>query len=89
MSYSASELKSNYYENQTPIFLKNTYFVTEILIKEENYSSFHFIFVFSYIFVLLSENGAHCSYLVLFIGLILWYLIFFKHIRWPYKANHC
>ena len=53
VSYSASERKSKYYETQTPILLKNTYFVTEILIKEENYFLFHFIFVFSYIFVIM------------------------------------
>ena len=53
VSYSGSERKSKYYENQTPILLKNFYFVTEILIKEENYFLFHFIFVFSYIFVIM------------------------------------
>ena len=58
-----------------PILFKNTYCATEILIKEE-YFSFPFIFVFWYIFVTMfycwysiafSINGAHCSYLVLFI----------------------
>ena len=29
------------YENHTPLFFKNTYCATEILIKEENYFSFN------------------------------------------------
>ena len=49
VSYSASERKTKFHENQTPVLSKNTYFVTEILIKEENYFSFDLIFVFSLI----------------------------------------
>ena len=41
------------HENHTPILLKNTYCVTEILLKEENYYLFIFIMVFSYIFVIM------------------------------------
>ena len=43
----------NKYENDTPILFKSTYFVTEILIKEENYFLFLFIFVFLYISVIM------------------------------------
>ena len=53
VSYSASERKTKFHENQTPVLSKNTYFVTEILIKEENYFSFHFISVLSYIVVIM------------------------------------
>ena len=80
------ERKSKLHENQTLVLLKNTYSVTETLTKEENYFSFHFIFVLSYImfyvcllcfnYVLLSKNGVHCSYLVLFIGLFLVFNLF-------------
>ena len=43
----------NKYENETSRLFKNTYCVTEILIKEGNYFSFPFIFVFLYILIIM------------------------------------
>ena len=49
VSYLASERTSKWYENHTPILFKNTYCVTEILIKKENYFSFYFhVFIHFY-----------------------------------------
>ena len=81
----------NKYENHTPTLFKNIYCITEILIKEKNiFNSFHFrVFVYfcnyvlrcSYIFTF-SVNEAHCSYLVLFIG-----LFFLNHMCWLYELT--
>ena len=71
--------------------MKNTYFVNEILAKEENYVSFRFIFVFWYIFVivLLSKNGVHCSYLVLFKPLLMSFLTLFAIAELIHWFLHC
>ena len=63
-------------------------------LKEENYFSFLFnlnIFVIMFYAVntnLLFLQIAHCSYLLFFLGLFLWYLIFLNHLRWLYEVNH-
>ena len=66
-------------------------------LKEDNHFSFLFNFAFLNIFVimfyaadtfLLFLQTAHCSYLLLFIGLFLWHLIFLNHSRWLYEVNH-